>query len=139
MMDHVALYRPGDAVFSVVKNDKGTFTSVWTSPGQGLGHYNLADHRDTAFAYDWAHTGRRNHIALYRPGTGTFWVVARDGDDGWKPVFHKGDPGDGVGGFDLMSYDDKVFAFDYGGEGKMVHLVVYRKNGTGTIWILKHV
>lgn len=139
MMDYVALYRPGDAVFSVVKIDNGTLTSVWTSPGQGLGHYNLADHRDTAFAYDWAHTGRRDHVALYRPGTGTFWVVARDGDDGWKPVFHEGDPGRGVGGFDLMSYDDNVFAFDYGGGGKMDHLVAYRKNGTGTIWILKHV
>ena len=145
-MDHIVLYRSGDGILYVVKNDNGKFIAVWAShwtgeggvPAQGVGEYNLADRRDVAFAYDWAHTGRRDHIALYRPGTGTFWVIARDGN-GWEPVFHEGDPGRGVGGYDLMHERDTVFAFDHDGKGKSDGLVVYRANGTGTIWILKHV
>ncbi|KAK0625837.1 hypothetical protein B0T14DRAFT_88087 [Immersiella caudata] len=153
-MDHIALYRPGEGVFTVVKNDHGKFTSVWTSPKsiipqsppQGIGDYDLADERDMAFAYDWAHTGRLDHVALYRPGTETFWVVARDHSDakrmnGWKTVFPEGEgsAGQGVGGYDLKRESDRIFAFDYDSMGKMDCLVANRRNGTGTIWIVKHV
>jgi len=148
-MDHIALYRPGEGIFTIAKNDHGKFTPVWTSPEsiiphsppRGIGDYDLADQRDLAFAYDWAHTGKMDHIALYRPSTGTFWVVARDGENGWKTVFCEGggSPGEGVGGYDLKRESDRIIAFDYDGVGKMDCLVANRRNGTGTIWILKHV
>jgi hypothetical protein len=53
-------------------------------------------------------------VVLYRPGTGTLGVIARDSktDHGWKWVFGE-EGGGGVGGYDLLSDDDKVFAFDY--------------------------
>jgi spore germination protein YaaH len=54
----------------------------------------------------------------------------------WSPVYAQGDPGSGIGGYDLASPADRAFAFDYDGSGKLDHLVVYRP-GTGTIWILK--
>lgn len=44
----------------------------------------------------------------------------------------------GIGGYDLKSPDDKVFAFDYDSSGKLDHLVLYTP-GTGTIWILQKV
>ncbi|KAK0652772.1 hypothetical protein B0T16DRAFT_455120 [Cercophora newfieldiana] len=137
--DHIALYRPGEGLFTVVKhNDDGVFSPAWSSAGQGVGGYDLARTWDVAFAYDWDHTGKRDHVAFYRPGTGTFWVVARDGK-GWKAVFAEGDPGRGVGGYDLARESDRVFAFDYEGSGRADCLVAYRRNGTGTIWILRHV
>ena len=43
---------------------------------------------------------------------------------GFLPVFHQeGDPGPGIGGFDLQSPADLVFAFDYDHSGKQDHLV----------------
>jgi len=145
-MDHIVLYRGGDRLFSVVgrdNNETGGFSTVWTTAAgarDSVGGYDLADPRDVAFAYDWGHTGRRDHVVLYRPGTGTLGVMARDRntDHGWKCVFWEGG-GRGVGGYDLLSDDDKVFAFDYDTAGRADCLVAYRANGTGTIWILKHV
>jgi len=144
-MDHIVLYRGGgERLFSVVgrDNETGGFRTVWTTAvgaGAGVGGYDLADPRDVAFAYDWGHTGRRDHVVLYRPGAGTLGVMARDRktDHGWKCVLGEG--GGGVGGYDLLSDDDKVFAFDYEAAGRADCLVAYRANGTGTIWILKHI
>jgi len=48
-----------------------------------------------------------------------------------------GRPGSGIGGYDLASPADRVFAFDYTSSGKLDHLVLYRP-GTGTIWILQN-
>jgi len=61
-----------------------------------------------------------------------------DGLDTFTAVYHQGDPGSGIGGFDLSNGGDRLFAFDYGGTGKLDHLVCYRP-GTGTIWVLKKV
>ncbi|KAK0708425.1 hypothetical protein B0H67DRAFT_496985 [Lasiosphaeris hirsuta] len=139
-MDHIALYRPGTGTFWVVRNNGGVFRAVFSvgDPGIGIAGFNLKSVSDVAFAYDWTHSGRSDHVAFYRPGTGTFWVVARDGG-GWRAVHAEGDPGAGVGGFDMKSEQDKMYAFDYKGSGLADHLVVYRTNATGTIWILKHV
>ncbi|WP_157634328.1 hypothetical protein, partial [Burkholderia ubonensis] len=55
----------------------------------------------------------------------------------YTPVFAQGDPGNGIGGYDLKSPADHAFAFDYDSSGKLDHLALYRP-GTGTIWILKN-
>ncbi|MBI3447190.1 MAG: hypothetical protein HY055_17935, partial [Magnetospirillum sp.] len=44
--------------------------------------------------------------------------------------------GNGIGGYDLKSPADRIFAFDYDHSGKTDCLSLYRP-GTGTIWILK--
>jgi len=41
-------------------------------------------------------------------------------------VYQQGDPGNGIGGYDLKSPADRVFAFDYVGSGKLDHLALYR-------------
>ena len=51
-------------------------------------------------------------------------------------VYQQGAAGGGIGGYNLASPADRVFAYDYDGTGKLDHLVCYRP-GTGTIWILK--
>jgi hypothetical protein len=67
--------------------------------------------------------------------TGTIWILENNGGN-FVPVYAQGDPGNGIGGYDLKSPADLSLAFDYDGSGKQDHLVLYRPN-TGTIWILR--
>lgn len=139
-LDHIALYRPGRGTFWILQNRGGLFSSVIHigDPGPGIGGFDLANPFDEIIAYDWEHTGKDNHIAIYRPGTGTFWVLKRNQHGGFRAVFREGDPGNGIGGYDLKSREDKFLAFDYESSGRKDYLIAYRTNGSGTIWILKH-
>src|SRR6516165_2078353 len=58
-------------------------------------------------------------------GTGTIWILKNSGGT-FSPVYHQGDPGTGISGYDLMRPSDRVFAFDYDGTGKLDHLVRHR-------------
>ncbi|KAH8647928.1 hypothetical protein BX600DRAFT_389652 [Xylariales sp. PMI_506] len=138
-MDHIVLYRPGTGTFWCLRNDGGAWKAIVHEgdPGHGIGGYDLRSTADVAFAFDWDHSGKNDHVALYRPGTGTFWVLARK-NDSFVPVFNVGDPGNGVGGYDLKSKTDKLFSMDYDHSGKQDYLVAYRTNSSGTIWIMKH-
>jgi hypothetical protein len=53
----------------------------------------------------------------------------------WSPVYQQGDPGQGIGGYDLKSRADRVFALNSTPYAHLDQLVLYRP-GTGTIWIL---
>ncbi|MFN2587200.1 MAG: tyrosinase family protein, partial [Actinomycetota bacterium] len=132
-----ALYRPGTGTMWILKNDGGAFTPVYQQgdPGNGIGGYDLASPGDRALAFDYDGSGRLDHLALYRPGTGTMWILKNDGG-AFTPVYQQGDPGNGIGGYDLASPGDRAFAFDYDGSGRLDHLALYRP-GTGTMWILK--
>ncbi len=103
----------------------------------GIGGYDLRSAADLAFAFDYASSGRLDHLALYRPGTGTFWILKNTAGN-FAPVYAQGDPGNGIGGYDLKSAADRAFAFDYDGSGRSDHLVLYRP-GSGAIFILKNV
>ena len=104
-------------------------------PGSGIGGYDLRSLADRAFAFDYDGTGKLDHLALYRPGTGTMWIL-KNTAGAFTPVYAQGDPGSGIGGYDLRSLADQAFAFDYDSTGKLDHLALYRP-GTGTMWILK--
>jgi hypothetical protein len=104
--------------------------------GNGIGGFDLKSPADLAFAFDYDGSGKMDHLALYRPGTGTIWILKNVAGN-FSPVYHQGDPGNGIGGYDLKSPADRAFAFDNNGSGKMDHLALYRP-GTGTIWILSH-
>ena len=71
---------------------------------------------DRAFAFDYNSSGKMDHLALYRPGTGTIWILNKDSAWNFSPVYRQGDPGNGIGGFDLKSAADRAFAFDYDSE-----------------------
>src|SRR5947209_1927087 len=99
-------------------------------PGHGIGGYDIKSAADRAFAFDYDHSGKLDHLALYRPATGTMWILKNNGGT-FSAVYHEGDPGHGIGGYDLKSGADRAFAFDYDHSGKMDHIVLYRP-GTGT-------
>jgi len=137
-LDHIVLYRAGTGTIWILKNNGGVFTPVFAhgAPGNGIGGYDLASPADQAFAFDYDGSGKLDHIALYRPGTGTIWILSNNGGQ-FQAVYAQGDPGHGIGGYDLASPADRAFAFDYDGSRKLDHLALYRP-GTGTIWILKN-
>jgi hypothetical protein len=137
-LDHIALYRPGTGTFWILRNNNGRFHPVYSQgdPGQGIGGYDLKSPKDLAFAFDYDRTGKQDHIVLYRPGTGTLWILKNENGN-FRPLYNQGDPGRGIGGYDLRSDRDRVFAFDYDRSGNLDHLVLYRPD-TGTIWILRN-
>ncbi|MGZ2749927.1 FG-GAP-like repeat-containing protein [Burkholderia stagnalis] len=137
-LDHLVLYRPGTGTIWILHNNQdGTFTPVYNAgdPGNGIGGYDLASPADQVFPFDFDSSGKLDHLVLYRPGTGTIWILHNNQDGTFSPVYNEGDPGNGIGGYDLASPTDQVFPFDFDSSGKLDHLVLYRP-GTGTIWIL---
>ncbi|GHO90307.1 hypothetical protein KSF_003550 [Reticulibacter mediterranei] len=131
-LDYLVLYRPGAGTIYIVKNDNGTFRNVFTS-GSGIGGYDLKVSSDRVFAFDYEHSGKLDYLVLYRPGGGAIYIVKND-DGAFRNVFASGG---GIGGYDLKSSDDQVFAFDFEGSGSADHLVLYRP-GAGTIWMLRN-
>lgn len=138
-LDHLALYRPGTGTIWILKNTSGVFTAVYAQgyPGAGIGGYDLQSPADRAFAFDCSSSGKQDYIVLYRPGTGTIWILQND-QGKFSPVYQTGDPGSGIGGYFIKSPDDKAFAFDFNGSGMADHLVFYRP-GAGTLWILENI
>ena len=138
-LDHICLYRPGSGAFFIIKRGGTTFAPVYAqgADGNGIGGYDLRRPQDRAFAFDYNSSGKLDHICLYRPGYGAFFIIKREGTT-FKPVYSQGEPGNGIGGFDLLSTTDQAFAYDYNGSGKLDHLVLYRP-GPGAIFILKNV
>lgn len=143
--DHIALYRPGAGVLWILKNVNGVFSAVYRQydPNyNGIGGYNLRSINDHALAFDYDHSGKQDHIVLYRAGSGTIWIL-KNVNGAFSPVFKEGDPNqlsgtfNGIGGYNLLSTSDQAFAFDYDHSGKMDHLVFYRP-GAAIIWILKN-
>lgn len=118
---------------------RGPFFPVYQQgdPGSGIGGYDLRSPRDLSFPFDYSSTGTQNHLVLYRPGSGAIFIV-RLFPDGAAPtaVYKQGDPGSGIGGYDLKSPADRGLAFDYDSSGKLDHLVFYRP-GKGAIFIVK--
>jgi DNA-binding winged helix-turn-helix (wHTH) protein len=128
--DHLALYRPGTGKIFFVKNSGGTFISVYG--GRGLGQYDLKSAADRLIAFDYGHSGRQDHLVLYRLDAGIVAVLRNDGDGIFTPVY-EGSTGDSL----AVTRDaptDQIFAFDYDHSGKLDHLVLYRP-GTGTVEI----
>jgi len=134
-LDHLVLYRPGSGVIYILKNSFGQFSPVYVS-ATGIGGYDLRGSSDRAFAFDYDGSGKLDHLVFYRPGKGTCFILKNIGGT-FSPVYAQGDPGSGIGGYNLADSSDQAFAFDYNGSGKLDHLVLYRP-GQGTVWILKN-
>jgi hypothetical protein len=89
-------------------------------PGHGIGGYDLKSSADRAFSFDYDHSGKPDHLVLFRPGAGTIFIL-KDEDGVLNPVYQQGDTGHGIGGYDLKSSADRAFAFDYDHSGKLDH------------------
>jgi hypothetical protein len=136
--DHMVLYRPGTGTIWILKNSAGRFTPVYQQggPGSGVGGFDLKSAADRAFAFDYDGSGKLDHLVLYRPGTGTIWILKNDAGT-FTPVYQQGDPGSGIGGYDLKSSADVAFGFDYDSSGRFDHLVLDRP-GTSKIFMLQN-
>jgi hypothetical protein len=136
--DHLVLYRPGHGAIFILKNTGGKFTPVYAQAhgGSGIGGWDLQSPLDQAFAFDYDHSGKLDHLVLFRPGHGAIFILKNTGGK-FAPVYAQGHGGAGIGGWDLQSSVDRAFAFDYDHSGKLDHLVLYRP-GHGAIFILKN-
>src|SRR5262249_39405676 len=112
----------------------------------GIGGYYTNSNLDLIFPFDFKSVNMLDHLVVYRPGTGTIWILEKQTAAGatelYPPVFQQGDPagavkGEGIGGYDLMHKNDRAFAFDLEGSGKMDDLVFYRP-GSGEVCILQN-
>ena len=114
----------------------------------GIGGYYTASNLDQMFAFDYLSTGNLDHLAIYRPGNGIFWILEKTSNADpseqavYIPVYQQGDPtagidGAGIGNYPLTSTADRAFAFDYEGSGKLDDLALYCP-GTGVFWILQN-
>ena len=132
--DHLVAYRPGSGAVRILANREGIWIPKFAQALFGIGGYDLRSPSDLAFAYDFDHSGKLDHIVLYRPGTGTIWILKNVGGF-FTPVYRTAESG--IGGYDLKSPADRILAFDYEHSGNLDHLVCYRP-GYGLVWILKN-
>jgi hypothetical protein len=134
-LDHLVAYRPGTGIIHIVKhNADDTYTTIVTSTG-GIGGYDLLSAADRIVPFDYDHSGKLDHLLLYRPGSRTAWVLRHGTGTAFTAVYHTGTAG--IGEYDLADPADRLLAFDYDHSGKPDHLVVYRP-GAGIVHIVKH-
>jgi subtilase family protein/VCBS repeat protein/peptidase inhibitor I9 len=145
MRDDLFLYRPGSGSAFLLKYDGNKdFIPVigvgdnGSPPPNGIGGYDLLSLNDRVFPFDYNGDGK-DDLFLYRPGTGSVFVLKFDCTQNFTSVIHVPDDGptpeNGIGGFDLLSANDRVFPFDYNGDGKD-DLFLYRP-GSGSVFVLR--
>ena len=104
----------------------------WVS-SDGIAGYDLKSLDDKIFAFDYDKTRKLDHLVLYRPGSGKLWIIKHNLGS-FSMVFRSEN---GIGGYDLKSPNQRIFAFDYTGEKRLDHLMVYHP-GAGTFAIFKN-
>jgi hypothetical protein len=135
--DHLVIYRPGTGIVQIMANNgNGTFTQVFSST-TGIGGYDMMSVNDKIISFDYDHTGHKNYLVCYRPGSETIWIIGKSVGGVFSAVV-KGTHG--IGGFDLSTTQDQVLALDYDQTGKEDHLVLYRPGvaGHAAIWLVQH-
>ena len=134
-LDHLLLYRPGRRTTWILKHGSGsTFTALYTTSEAGIGEFDLADPRDQIVSFDYDHSGKQDHLVAYRPGDGIVHIIKHGTGNSFQSIVKSTT---GIGGYNLRSTHDRIFAFDHDHSGRPDHLVLYRP-GDRTAWVLKH-
>ncbi|MGD8671065.1 MAG: FG-GAP-like repeat-containing protein, partial [Desulfobacterales bacterium] len=108
------LYRPDSGKACVIRsNGNDTFTEVFYST-KGMGDYNLKGSKDQAFPFDFNADGQSD-IFLYRPDSNLVGIMRSHGDGSFEQVYYSHS---GIAGYSISSSRDRVFPFDYNGDGK---------------------
>jgi hypothetical protein len=106
------------------------FFPVYMS-NNGIGGYDLLS-RVITFDYDGS--GKYDHLVLYRPGTGAVFIV-QNTNGVFSAEMHSST---GIGGYDLLSPNDQLIAFDYYSIGIGDHLLAYRP-GAQAAFVIENV
>jgi hypothetical protein len=53
----------------------------------GISSYDLKSTDDRVFAFDYDSSGKTDHLVLYRPGTGTIFIIKKDAAGNWSPTY----------------------------------------------------
>lgn len=124
--NHLVFYRPGARQISIFKNHNGNFIPVFESQN-GIGAYDLAGPSDQVFAFDYNHRGNLDYLVLYRPGFG-FINIVENNTGNFTPIIATDH---GIGGYDIRSPVDRIYALDLESSGRQDYLAFYRP-GQGT-------
>ncbi len=130
--DHLLCYRPGTGTVWILANQNGEFYPVYNSVN-GIGGYDLKSTADRIISFDYDGNGKYDHLVLYRPGTGTVFILQNTNGTFTNEVVSF----NGIGGYDLMSPNDRLIAFDYYSIGTADHLLAYRP-GNGIAFVLEN-
>src|SRR4051794_4995900 len=107
--------------------------NTYVYSANGLGNWDLKSANDRIIAFDYGHSGKANHLLIYRPGTEWLRILKNEDEHGTFSLVESG----GITIDGLLDPADRLIAFDYNHTDNLDHLVLYRP-GTGTIRILKH-
>jgi len=130
-LDHLLFYRAGQGIVGIWTNVMGKLSPVQLKAVAGLGSSSV-DSTEQALAFDYEHSGKLDHLVVYRPGRGEVAILNNEGG-----AFSRVYEGQGLGGYDLKSPNDRMLALDYDGSGKLDHLLLYRP-GAGVASIVKN-
>lgn len=121
-LDHIFFYRPGGRQFWMIKNSNGNFSAVFQS-ALGIPGYDLLNPGDRAIAFDYDHSGKQDHLCLYRPGASIF-VIYKYNAPKFDIIF--GGYGTGISNWGFNDPHDRAIAYDYDKIGKKDHLLFTR-------------
>jgi hypothetical protein len=145
--DCLLAYDVGTNEVSLTQVNGTSSTTLWTSQGLWLTNHVIInvteDNGDITDNYnevggvhlipfDANKTGHEDHLLVYIPGRGTWWLLDYDGGF-WNL---DGSGTSGIGGYNLAGMTDKIIAYDYG-TGYKDHLICYRP-GNQFFWVLQN-
>lgn len=143
-LNGIICYRPGAGViytythstaFSILLASSHGITS--TGGSYPTADYDLSSNTDRIIPYDYFGNGQINNIVAYRPGVGPCYMFTSFSGEGYCQYLYSNGIGSGSNHYDLHNTNDKVFAYDCDGSGKINHLVCYRP-GSGAFWVFNN-
>jgi hypothetical protein len=142
IVDGILIYRPGTGIlasYSHGPNDQ-TFNifqflrnGLYSQKYLGSQHYDLMSPNDRITPYDYGSTGTKQQVLIYRPGYGIAWMFDQM-DLNTNNIRFLSYSGLGTPNYNLLSTNDKAFAYDFSGTGKIDHLFIYRP-GSNLVYI----
>lgn len=146
--DGLVCYRPGTGAIYNMTHEANSSYTFYTRFYSHTGvynweneHYDLSSSADRIIPYDYFSNGQTTNLVCYRPGAGICWMFTQ-----WPLIGHTNIGGygnisyqsfNGLSNYDLVNGNDKIFAYDFNGTGKIDHLVCYRP-GSGIFWIFNN-
>lgn len=127
-----------------------TGTTLWTSynglPLTGGGSLSVIQYSEECtdnfnevggvhiISFDAGGTGHEDHLLVYIPGTGYLWLLSYS-NGVFNTVWQSN--GNGIAGYDLKGYYDKIISYDYGSGSKNA-LICYRP-GNQFFWVIQNI